>query len=86
MNSKFKEIPDAEQFEQSDNTEWFSLDDLMNFDREHDPDCLIGNRLICRGGSFILQGYTGFGKSSLALQLAMCWAYVLGSGARFLRH
>jgi RecA-family ATPase len=59
--------------EDQDNTEWFDLDNLFEFDRENDPDNLIGNRWLCRGDSFILQGYTGIGKSSLVLQMAMCW-------------
>jgi hypothetical protein len=66
------------ELRQLDDSEWFSIDDLMSFDREQDPDCLIGKRWICKGGSFVIQGYTGFGKSSLALQIAMSW--VLGCG------
>jgi RecA-family ATPase len=54
-----------------DNTEWFDLDALFDFDRENDPDNVIGNRWICRGDSFILQGYTGIGKSSFVLQIAI---------------
>jgi hypothetical protein len=35
---------------------------------------LIGNRWLCRGGSLILQGDTGMGKSSFILQAAMTWS------------
>jgi AAA domain len=55
-------------------TEWFDLDALFSFDRANDPNCLVGRRWLGRGDSLILQGYTGFGKSSLALQLAMALA------------
>ena len=55
-------------------TEWFDLGALFSFDRTKDPDCLIGRRWLNRGDSFILQGYTGLGKSSLVLQMAMLWA------------
>jgi RecA-family ATPase len=57
-----------------DDTDFFDLDSLMQFDRTNDPNCLIGNRWICRGGSLILQGDTGMGKSSFILQAAMSWA------------
>jgi AAA domain len=66
-------ISDATLIEKDDgdDTEYFDFDALMGFDRENDPDNVIGNRWICRGDSFILQGYTGIGKSSLALQAAI---------------
>ena len=48
--------------------------DRFEFDRENDPNNLVGHRWLCGGDSFILQGYTGIGKSSLVLQIAMCWA------------
>jgi AAA domain len=55
-------------------TEWFDLDALFSSDRTTDPDCMVGNRWIGRGDSLIIQGYTGFGKSSLALQFAIALA------------
>jgi hypothetical protein len=58
----------------NDGTEWFDLDNLSSFDRKNDPNCMIGDHWLCRGDSFILQGYTGIGKSSLVLQMAMSWA------------
>ena len=51
----------------------FNLDSLKNFDRENDPDCLIGDRWLCKGQSLIIQGPTGIGKSSLVLQMLMSW-------------
>jgi len=55
-------------------TEWFDLDSLSKFDRHDDPNCVIGNRWLCRGGSLVIQGYSGIGKSSFALQMALQWS------------
>jgi len=52
-----------------------SVETLMAFDREKDEDWLLGdNRWLCRGGSLMVAGSTGAGKSSLNLQLAIGWA------------
>ncbi|MBE7502635.1 MAG: AAA family ATPase [Verrucomicrobiales bacterium] len=39
-----------------------------------DPGELIRDRYLCRGATTLLVGRTGLGKSSLAAQLAICWA------------
>jgi RecA-family ATPase len=57
-----------------DGSEFFDLDSLRQFDRENDPDCMIGNRWMCRGHSVMVQGPTGIGKSSFVLQMLMSWA------------
>lgn len=36
---------------------------------------LICSRYLCRGGSILLTGPTGIGKSSLAMQFAVAWAF-----------
>jgi RecA-family ATPase len=58
----------------ADGSEVFDLDSLREFDRENDPDCMIGNRWLCRGHSVVVQGPTGIGKSSFVLQMLMTWA------------
>src|SRR5260370_20213997 len=55
-------------------SEKFDFSDLMSFDSSHDPNCLIGNRYIVRGGSSLWAGGSGYGKSSLQLQLGVYWA------------
>jgi hypothetical protein len=39
-----------------------------------DPDELIRHRFLCRGGTLLLVGPTGAGKSSLSAQIALCFA------------
>jgi hypothetical protein len=55
-------------------SERFEYADLMAFNSQHDPNCLVGNRYLVRGGSSLWAGGSGYGKSSLQLQLAVYWA------------
>jgi len=58
-----------------ESTEIFDLSDLDAFNRNDDENVRIGpGRWLCRGGSVVVQGYTGIGKSSFTLQMAMSWA------------
>ena len=50
-----------------------SLDVLSDFDAENDPDNVLGNRWLCKGGSCLFVGQSGIGKSSLCMQLAISW-------------
>jgi hypothetical protein len=50
------------------------LDSLAQFDPLHDPKCLIGRRFLVRGGSWMIAGPTGCGKSSFLMQQAIYWA------------
>ena len=50
-----------------------SLDVLSAFDAENDPDNVLGNRWLCKGGSCLFVGQSGIGKSSLCMQLAISW-------------
>lgn len=49
-------------------------EDLEAFDTSQDPNCLVGKRWLCKGGSLLIVGPSGVGKSSLTMQLAMTWA------------
>lgn len=40
----------------NDESESFDVIDLLNFDCKNDPDCLIGDRWLCRGDSYRDQG------------------------------
>jgi hypothetical protein len=50
------------------------ISDMLAFERDEDPDSLIGNRWICKGTQSVLQGPTGVGKSSLVMQMAITWS------------
>lgn len=47
------------------------LETLEAFDPDNDPDCVIGNRWLCRGGSMLLVSQSGVGKSSFVLQFVI---------------
>ena len=57
-------------------TEYFDLDSMMAFDAKDDKTVLIGaeRRWICQGYPFQIVGFSGTGKSSLAVHLAVHWA------------
>jgi hypothetical protein len=47
---------------------------LVRHPEGRDPNELIRRRFLCRGGSAVLVGPTGVGKSSLVMQAAILWA------------
>jgi hypothetical protein len=49
------------------------ISSLMEFDRHNDPDNLLGNRWLCKGGSMLFSGQAGSGKSALAMYAAVSW-------------
>lgn len=48
--------------------------DLIAYDVENDPNNVLGNRWLCRGGSLVIVSQSGVGKSSFMAQLAHGWA------------
>lgn len=50
------------------------FEELLAYDTSKDPNSLIGNRWLCKGGSLLLNAQSGIGKSSLTMQLAIGWA------------
>lgn len=50
------------------------LQSLEEFDRNNDPNAVLGRRWLCRGGSLLMVGQSGTGKSSLMMQGAISWA------------
>ena len=47
---------------------------LEAFDRRNDPNSVLGNRWLCKGGSLLIVGQSGQGKSSLMMQAAIRWS------------
>jgi RecA-family ATPase len=48
--------------------------ELLAYPVKDDPNNLIGNRWICRGGSLVIVSQSGVGKSSIMAQLSHGWA------------
>jgi hypothetical protein len=50
------------------------FDALLSFERKDDPTTILGNhRWLCKGGSLLIVGQSGTGKSSLMMQAAVHW-------------
>ena len=51
-----------------------NIEAMKSFKRTEDPNCVIGNRWLCKGGSMLLVSQSGVGKSSFALQflISLC--------------
>ena len=45
-----------------------NIEAMKTFERKSDPNSVIGNRWLCKGGSLLLVSQSGVGKSSFALQ------------------
>jgi len=50
------------------------LSELVHPQHDKSPDELLRHRFLRRGGGALLCGPTGIGKSSFAIQCAICWA------------
>jgi len=57
----------------SQHEEAITVDDMLNFDRDHDESTLLGLRWLCKGSQAAIQGPTGVGKSSLIMQASIRW-------------
>lgn len=68
--------PPAPAAKADPSTEYFDLDAMLAFDSKADQTVLIGaeRRWICQGYPFQIVGFSGTGKSSLAVHLAVHWA------------
>ena len=50
------------------------ISQLAAYDTSSDPNNILGKRWLCRGGSLVVVGQSGIGKSSLCMQLMILWA------------
>lgn len=57
--------------ELSEVTEPSRPSELLDYDVEHDVNNVLGNRWLCKGGSMVLVGQSGVGKSSFTMQFAL---------------
>ena len=69
------ERPDASQ---EPDSETYCSTAVTIFDLLETPpdpqDTLLGDRLLCRGGTLLFVGPSGIGKSSSSMQQDICWA------------
>ena len=52
----------------------YTSDEILDYSPSDDNMTIVGNNYLRRGGSCILVGPSGIGKSSLGLQIAITWA------------
>jgi hypothetical protein len=55
-------------------TQVLTFEQLLEYSTDNDPNTLIGDRWLCRGGSCLIVGPTGIGKSSFSMQAVITWA------------
>jgi RecA-family ATPase len=54
--------------------EGYTLDELLAYDVENDPNTVIGQRWLCKNGSLVIVAPSGVGKSALTSQLSLGWS------------
>ena len=52
----------------------YSSNECLNYQADSDTSTIVGNNYLRKGGSCVLVGPSGIGKSSLGFQIAMHWA------------
>jgi hypothetical protein len=70
---KKAEVKQEEKLDYSQHEEVVTVDNMLNFDRDHDESTLLGNRWLCKGAQAVIHGPTGVGKSSLIMQASIRW-------------
>ncbi len=53
----------------------FDTDELLDFEPAKDPNNVLGERWLCRGGSVCFVAQAGIGKSTVATQAGLTWAF-----------
>lgn len=64
----------TDHLESQDMPQEFTLQSIIDYDPENDPDNLIGDRWLRRGSSLLFVGQSGCGKSSMAIYQGLKWA------------
>lgn len=64
----------TDYLESQDMPQEFTLQSIIDYDPENDPDNLIGDRWLRRGSSLLFVGQSGCGKSSMAFYQGLKWA------------
>ena len=69
----FKAVQGRYVKKEAEGPQRMDFDALLAADRKNDPNNVIGNRWLCKGGSLLIVGQSGTGKSSLMMQAAVHW-------------
>lgn len=64
----------TDYLESQDMPQEFTLQSIIDYDPNNDPDNLIGDRWLRRGSSLLFVGQSGCGKSSMAIFQGLKWA------------
>lgn len=64
----------TDHLESQDMPQEFTLQSIVDYDPQNDPDNLIGDRWLRRGSSLLFVGQSGCGKSSMAFYQGLKWA------------
>jgi RecA-family ATPase len=64
----------AEWEDSQEAVEIIDIKTLRKFVRTNDPMSLLGLRWLCKQDQWVIQGASGIGKSSLLMQMLVCWA------------
>lgn len=64
----------TDHLESQDMPQEFTLQSIVDYDPQNDPDNLIGDRWLRRGSSLLFVGQSGCGKSSMAIYQGLKWA------------
>lgn len=73
LQKLIEEAPEASDDSPSPAVVRFTHEELMAFVGTQDPNTLLGDRWLCRGFTSLFAGPAGAGKSTLEMQMAICF-------------
>ena len=74
IEGSFKSLSGRTSDSSAKGPERMQADALLAFDPKEDPNNVLGNRWLCKGGSALWISQSGVGKSSLCMQAAVHWS------------